>query len=231
MSDYRIKVSIRNNRLLKAMETKGFNSASKFERSYGFCNYTMINLINGSTPPLDKNGEIKPFVKEILDILEINITDAFTKKQLQGFKKHSFTVEAKESQLLQLVDARKPLEINLMENDVNKLIDNLLSSLPKKYEQVIRMSMFENKTTKEIADILKVGKTRVGQIILKGIEKLKTHSNFDKLIESGAIDLFNSTQFKKPEKSYAFFNPKKTLPPDVVDQMNWVFKETFLENK
>ena len=211
MSDYRIKVNIRNNRLLKAMEAKGFSSASKFEKSYGFRNYAMINLINGSIPPLDKNGEIKSFVKEILDILEINITDAFTEKQLQGFKKHSFTVEAKESQLLQLVNARKPLELNLVEKDVNKLIDNLLSSLPKKYEKVIRMSMFENKTNKEIADTLGVGRAWVGAIILKGIEKLKTHSNFNKLIESGAVDLFNSTQFKKPEKFYTPFNPVNKL--------------------
>ena len=217
MSDYRIKVSIRNNRLLKAMEAKGFSSAAKFERSYGFRNYAMINLINGSIPPLDKNGEIKSFVKEILDILEINITDAFTEKQLQGFKKNTFIIEAKESQLLQLVNARKPLEINLVEKDVNKLIDNLLSSLPERYEQTIRMNMFENKTIKEIASILKISKARVGQIILKGIKKLKTHSNFNKLIESGAIDLFNNTQFKKPKESYAPFNPKKTLPLNVVE--------------
>jgi len=209
MSDYRIKVTIRNNRILKAMEAKGFTSVSKFEKSYGFRNYAMINLVNGSKPPLNKCGEIKPFVKEILDILEINITDAFTEKQLQGFKKHSFTVEAKESQLLQLVDARKPLEINLMENDVNKLIDNLLSSLPKKYEQAIRMNMFENKPIKEIAVTLGVGKARVGQIITKGIEKLKTHSNFNRLIESGADDLFKNTKFRLKEKEiYKHFNPK-----------------------
>ena len=207
MSDYRIKVSIRNNRLLKAMEAKGFSSAAKFERSYGFRNYAMINLINGSIPPLDKNGEIKSFVKEILDILEINITDAFTEKQLQGFKKHSFTVEAKESQLLQLINIRKPLEINLMQKDINKLIDNLLSSLPKKYEQVIRMYMFENKRKCEIASQLNLSYSRIDQIIEKGIEKLKTHSNFNKLIESGAVDLFENTQFKKPEKSYMPFNP------------------------
>ena len=207
MSDYRIKVSIRNNRLLKAMEAKGFSSAAKFERSYGFRNYAMINLINGSIPPLDKNGEIKSFVKEILDILEINITDAFTEKQLQGFKKHSFTVEAKESQLLQLINIRKPLEINLMQKDINKLIDNLLSSLPKKYEQVMRMYMFENKIKCEIASQLNLSYSRIDQIIEKGIEKLKTHSNFNKLIESGAVDLFENTQFKKPEKSYMPFNP------------------------
>lgn len=138
MSDYRIRVIIRNNRLLKAMEAKGFKSAAQFERSYGFRGYAMINLINGSIPPLDKNGEVKPFVKEILDILEINITDAFTEKQLQGFKKNTFTIEAKESQLMQLTTAKKPLEMNLIESDVNKLIQNLLSTLPKKYQIAIQ---------------------------------------------------------------------------------------------
>ena len=207
MSDYRIRVSIRNNRLLKAMEAKGFKSAAQFERSYGFRGYAMINLINGSIPPLDKNGEIKHFVKEILDILEINITDAFTEKQLQGFKKNTFTIEAKESQLMQLTSARKPLEMNLIEGDVNKLIKNLLSTLPKNYEQVIRMYMFENKKKCEIALELNLSSSRIDQMVEKGIKKLQTHSNFNKLIESGAVDLFENTKFKKPEVSYAPFNP------------------------
>jgi len=221
MSDYRIKVNIRNNRLLKAMEAKGFTSASKFEKSYGFRNYAMISLINGSKPPLNKNGETKPFVKEILDILEISITDAFTEKQLQGFKKNTFTIEAKESQLLQLINNRKPLEINLMEKDVNKLIDNLLSSLPKKYEQVIRMYMFENKRKCEIASQLNLSSSRIDQIVEKGIEKLKTHSNFNKLIESGAVDLFENTKFKKPKTSYARFNPINKMK---IEEINKIYE-------
>jgi RNA polymerase sigma factor (sigma-70 family) len=209
MSDYRIKVSIRNNRLLNAMEKKGFKYASQFARAYAIKESNVINLINGAIPPLNCNGEIKPLVKEILDILDINIEQAFTEKQLQGFKKHTFTVEAKESQLLQLINARKPLEMNLIENDVHKLVDNLLSSLPKQYEQAIRMNVFENKTVKEIAVVLGVGTTRVRQIIEKGINKLKTKNNFNKLIETGAIDLFNNTKFKKPDKNPEFFFRKK----------------------
>lgn len=219
MSDYRIRVIIRNNRLLKAMEAKGFKSASQFERSYGFNNYAMINLINGSNSPLNKKGEIRPFVKEILDILEISITDAFTEKQLQGFKKNSFTIEAKESQLMQLTSARKPLEMNLIESDVNKLIKNLLSTLPEKYQIAIQMHIFENKPFKDVADVLKVSKARAQQLVVKGINKLKTNSNFSKLIESGAIDLFENTKFKKPEKLYTHFNPikKQTLPTNIIN--------------
>lgn len=207
MSDYRIRVSIRNNRLLKAMEAKGFKSAAQFERSYKFRGYAMINLINGSIPPLDKNGEIKPFVKEILDILEINITDAFTEKQLQGFKKNTFTIEAKESQLMQLTSAKKPLEMNLIESDINKLIKNLLSTLPKKNQIAIQMNIFENKQFKEIANVLKVSRGRAGQLVSQGIKKLQTHSNFNKLIEFGAIDLFENTKFEKPKTPYMPFNP------------------------
>jgi len=204
MSDYRIRVSIRNNRLLKAMEAKGFKSAAQFERSYGLRKYAMIGLVNGSRPPLNKKGEITPFVKEILDILEINITDAFTEKQLQGFKKNTFTIEAKESQLMQLTSARKPLEMNLIESDVNKLVKNLLSTLPERYQIAIQMNLFENKPLKDVADILKVSRARAQQIVLKGINRLKTTSNFTKLIESGAVDLFENTKFKKPEQLCRF---------------------------
>ena len=204
MSDYRIRVSIRNNRLLKAMEAKGFKSAAQFERSYGLRKYAMIGLVNGSRPPLNKKGEITPFVKEILDILEINITDAFTEKQLQGFKKNTFTIEAKESQLMQLTSARKPLEMNLIESDVNKLVKNLLSTLPERYQIAIQMNLFENKSLKDVADILKVSRARAQQIVLKGINRLKTTSNFTKLIESGAVDLFENTKFKKPEQICRF---------------------------
>ena len=220
MSDYRIRVSIRNNRLLKAMEAKGFKSAAQFERSYKFNHYFVTSLINGSTPPLDKNGEIKHFVKEILDILEISITDAFTEKQLQGFKKNTFTIEAKESQLMQLTSARKPLEMNLIESDVNKLIQNLLSTLPKNYEQVIRMYMFENKKKCEIALELNLSSSRIDQMVEKGIKKLKTTSNFTKLIESGAIDLFENTKFKKPEKPYMPFNPVNKLKENETHYIN-----------
>jgi signal transduction histidine kinase len=50
--------------------------------------------------------KLKPFVKEILDILDISLEDAFTEKQLKGFKKHSFTIEAKESHLTQIAEIK-----------------------------------------------------------------------------------------------------------------------------
>ena len=201
MSDYRVRVNIRNNRLLKAMEAKGFTSASKFERSYGLRNYSMINLVNGTIPPLTREGKIRPLVKEILEILGISIEQAFTEKQLEGFKKNSFTFEAKESQLIKIAEMKRPLEISLMEKDIKTLIDTYIYSLPETHRKVIRGIIYENRTLEDLAKELKVTRERVRQIYKRGIHKLRTSENFEKLIESGARDLFNSTMFVRFPKN------------------------------
>ena len=201
MSDYRVRVNIRNNRLLKAMEAKGFTSASKFERSYGLRNYSMINLVNGTIPPLTREGKIRPLVKEILEILGISIEQAFTEKQLEGFKKNSFTFEAKESQLIKIAEMKRPLEISLMEKDIKTLIDTYIYSLPETHRKVIRGIIYENRTLEDLAKELKVSRERIRQIYKRGIHKLRTSENFEKLIESGARDLFNSTMFVRFPKN------------------------------
>jgi len=201
MSDYRVRVNIRNNRLLKAMEAKGFTSASKFERSYGLRNYSMINLVNGTIPPLTREGKIRPLVKEILEILGISIEQAFTEKQLEGFKKNSFTFEAKESQLMKIAEMKRPLELSLMEKDIKTLIDTYIYSLPETYRKVIRGIIYENRTLEDLAKELKVSRERIRQIYKRGIHRLRTSENFEKLIESGARDLFNSTMFVRFPKN------------------------------
>jgi len=195
MTDYRVRVTIRNNRILKAIEAKGFSSVQKFCEQYKL-NYVGVNsIINGSREPLSEKGEIKELVKEILDILEISLDKAFTEKQLKGFKKNSFTIEAKESQLIQIAEMKKPLEISLMEKDIRTLIDTYVYSLPEKHRKVVRGVIYENRTLDDLGTELKVSRERVRQIFKKAILKLRTSENFDKLIESGARDLFKSTSF------------------------------------
>ena len=218
MSDYRVRINIRNNRLLKAMEARGFTSATKFEKSYGLHNYSMINLVNGSYAPLDKKGEIKPFVKEILEILNISLEDAFTEKQLKGFKKNSFTIEAKESQLTQIAEMKKPLEISLIEKDVKTLIDTYVYSLPEKHRKIVKAIIYENRTLKDLAKELNVSRERVRQLFKNAIRKLRTSENFEKLIESGARDLFENTIFSRfPENKISLRDDFEIVKGEIND--------------
>jgi len=219
MSDYRVRVTIRNNRILKAIEAKGFSSVQKFCDQYKL-NYLGVNsIINGSREPLSEKGELKELVKEILDILNISLDKAFTEKQLKGFKKNSFTIEAKESQLMQIAEIKKPLEISLMEKDIRTLIDTYVYSLPEKYRVVVKGLIYENRTLEDLGTELNVTRERIRQIFKRAVLRLRTSENFEKLIESGARDLFENTSFIRfPENnvnSKGGFKPREEKTNEV----------------
>ena len=202
MSDYQVKVIIRNNRILKAIKAKGFNSPTDLARKYKITGTKIIGIISGKIKPLDRNGELRDYVKDLLDVIDLTVEQAFTERQLQGFKKHRFVFEAKENDLLQIVSSKiKPLEISMMEKDVATLIDGCIYSLPENYRKVIRGIIYENKTLQDLGKELNVGRERIRQIYKRGILKLRTSENFEKLIESGARDLFKNTLFSKSPKN------------------------------
>lgn len=196
MSDYQVKVVIRNNRLLKAIKAKGFNSPTDLARKYQITNSKLIGIISGKIKPLDRNGELRDYVKDLLDIIDLTVEQAFTPRQLQGFKKNRFVFEAKENDLLQIIsENKKPLEISVMEKDVTALIDTYVYSLPENYRKIIKGIIYENRTLDSLGKELNISRERVRQIYRRGIIKLRTSDNFKKLVESGAIDLFKNTIF------------------------------------
>ena len=198
MSDYQVKIVIRNNRLLKAIKAKGFNSPTDLARKYKITGSKLIGIISGKIKPLDRNGELRDYVKDLLDIIDLTVEQAFTQRQLQGFKKHRFVFEAKENDLLQIVsENKKPLEISVMERDVKNLINNYLSTLPERYATIIKGIIYNNKSYSEIARELNITVERVRQIYKRGIIKLRTSDNFKKLIQSGAVDIFKNTIFSE----------------------------------
>jgi RNA polymerase sigma factor (sigma-70 family) len=201
MSDYQVRVVIRNNRLLKAIKAKGFNSPTDLARKYKMQGTNIIGIISGKIKPLDRNGELRSYVKDLLDIIDLTVEQAFTKRQLQGFKKHRFVFEANETDLLQIISTnKKPLELSMMEKDVQNLINNYLSTLPERYAKVIKGIIYNGKNYTDMSKELNITVERTRQIYKRGIIKLRTNDNFKKLINSGAIDLFKNTIFSNKEK-------------------------------
>src|SRR5210317_904831 len=102
MNDYRVKITIRNDRILSKIEELGFQSVMQFCKHTGMA-YTYINnVINGKISPLREKGELRDVVKILLENLDMEVEDAFTERQLQGFAKNSFETKVKEKQLLQM---------------------------------------------------------------------------------------------------------------------------------
>mgnify|MGYP003645600871 FL=1 len=192
--DYRLKVTIRNDRLLTAMENMGFESMAQFTQTHGLSYQRTGEIFNGKLKPLNNQGELTSTAKEILSILNLETDEAFTERQLKGFVKTSFEKRVTEKALLKIADPVKNHEFLLMEKDVNKILSEMLSKLPPRYEKVVRMinglGGHEVCSYKKIASELNIGSGRVSQMYLKALQKLSTTSNLEKLKNAGIKNIY-----------------------------------------
>ena len=201
MNDYRVKITIRNERLLAAMEGMGYKSVAEFSRSQGLNGVKVREIFNGKIPPLDREGNPKELTKEILEILNLTIEKAFTEKQLKGFKKHTFEVKIEEEKLLQIISPAKNQEIKVIEQEVKSKLSEILSTLTPREEKILRMrfgiGMNTDHTLEEVGLQFSVTRDRIRQIEDKALRKLKHPTVARKLMEVGAQDAFTRVNFKK----------------------------------
>lgn len=202
MSDYRVKITIRNDRLLSKMEEMGFKSVMQFCKHTGMPYVNTNCIFNGRLSPIKENGDVKKNVKLLLENLDMTVEEAFTTRQLEGFSKNSFETKVKEKQLLQIINKPKNLEMKAIENDVKLTLSNIFSRyLSPKYEKVLRMrygiGLDTEHTLEEVGLVLQTTRERVRQIELKAIEKLKQPEVMSQLINTGFSDLFTKVDLNK----------------------------------
>ena len=126
MKDYRIKVTIRNDRLLTAMESDGYLSVSQFTKAHGLDYMRTSEIFRGKRKPLNSKGELIPLAEEILSILNLSTHEAFTERQLKGFIRTTYEKSVKEKELLKLVNPVQNHELLMMEKDIKSLAVLLL---------------------------------------------------------------------------------------------------------
>ena len=219
MSDYRVRISIRNERLLSAIEEAGYPSARQCSIANGYPEYLVGTLVSGARKPLDSTtGKPTKFCKEVLEILGKNIEDCFTPRQLKGFKKSSYQIKVDEKELEQLISPHKSQEHILIESDLDKKISEVLSTrLTPRQEKIVRMhfgiGIDREHTMSEIAEHFNVTTPRIGQLLAKAIIKLKHVSSTSLLLSTGFYDTFTKVNVnsKKINKAEAYLQLEKSI--------------------
>ena len=206
MSDYRVRISIRNERLLSAIEEAGYPSARQCSIANGYKDYVIGNLVSGVIKPLNtKTGKPTKFCKEVLKILGKNIEDCFTPRQLQGFKKSSYQIKVDEKELKQLVSYHKNEGDSLLEADLDKKITQVLSiRLTPREEKIVRLyygigSETTPQTYEEISLLYQVTRERVKQICDKAIRKLQHPVTKGLLLSTGFYEKFTKVDVNPVE--------------------------------
>ena len=196
MKDYRVKITIRNDRLLSAIEGMGFISVAQFCKKFELEYQRTTEIINGKLKPLNDNGTPKKTCDQLLAILGLDIEEAFTDRQLQGFSKRTFETKVAESELKQMIAPVKNQEVKMIEQDVSKKINEILSKyLTPRSERVLRMrfgvGMMSSHTYEEIALDLGLTRERVRQIEQKAIKTLSNKKEcLRELASTGFYEVF-----------------------------------------
>jgi RNA polymerase sigma factor (sigma-70 family) len=204
MQDYRIKVTIRNERLLSAIEAMGCVSVRSFCLKYSEDYQRTTEVVNGKFKPINKDGKLNTRVENLLEILGLSVDEAFTPRQLKGFRNSSFQVKMEETELKQLVDPIRNQEQKHLEADVKHTLDTVLKTrLSPREEKVVRMrfgiGMNTDHTLEECATHFSVTKERIRQIETKAVRRLKHPSALNSIINTGFYDIFTKVDIK-PEQ-------------------------------
>ena len=206
MKDYRIKVTIRNDRLLTAMERDGYLSVAQFTKTHGLDYMRTSEIFRGKRKPLNSKGELTPLAEEILSILNLSTHEGFTERQLKGFIRTTYEKSVKEKELLKLVNPVQNHELLMMEKDINKIIGEMLSELPPRSENIVRrvngIGLACESSYREIAAELGCTQSRIGQIYQKALRLLSRPHNLEKLKEAGISDVHGLFSRKRHKGEY-----------------------------
>ena len=202
MKDYRVKITVRNDRILSKIESE-YASVRNFCMAMNLDYQRITDLIRG-TSPINAKGEIKELVKKLMEALGCTIDELFTEKQLKGFVSHNkFETKVEEKDLMKIKQDIKPLELGMMEQDVTKVLNKIFHKfLTPREERVIRMRFgigtWSDSTLAEVGLQFEVTQERIRHIEQNAMKKLSSPEVINELRNAGIQDIFSKVDIKGP---------------------------------
>lgn len=176
MNDYRIKLQVKNNRLLERREKLNL-SQPDFARFADVSLHVLRQLEAMRTSPLTTRGEWKPCAKGIADFLGVELAELWPEHMQRAIE----PIEVK-TNVTPIALPPDPVEVK----QLGAAIGTALSSLTPREEQIVRMRYglgdFEREhSLEEIAERFEVSRERARQVCERAMGKLRHRSRSTRL--------------------------------------------------
>ena len=195
MEEFNIKISVRNNLILKAIENAGYTNMQKFSKECDISLTGLYNLINLKEAPLTIGGEFSKTAKSLMEALGACPVELWTDEQLT-MKLRSNRVErelGKESLEIALrSNARSLIGMdyvgqNLDEEVMATVISDKIDSLTPRQAKILRMrfgiGVDREHSLQEIASMFRMSRENVRMIEAKALRHMRHSSRSDTLKE------------------------------------------------
>jgi RNA polymerase sigma factor (sigma-70 family) len=192
VDEYRVKVTVRNNLILKAIEDMGYTNLNKFATAEKISLEGLYGLVNLKKAPIGVDGEFSKPAKELMEVLGACPTDLWTEEQLTlTLRKNSEERQlSKEAMQIALQSGARSL-IGLPYDEVEnkqreKVIFDILETITPRCKQILSLRFGldgeEEHSLEETAEIMgNVTGERIRQIEARTFRHLRHPSRADKL--------------------------------------------------
>lgn len=188
MTDYRVTVTVKNARILRAMERAGFDSVAALARAMDISTTTLHTLLALRRSPLsrgrgangDNNRPLRwiPTVEKLSFILKVPVEELFSPAQRNpsgSLNRKSIDVSETDvrAYIANASFTAPALEDGLIKKDtLRKII--IEAKLDAREDEIVAGTFFEDKYAPDFAEKFGISKTRADQLRDKALRKLKS---------------------------------------------------------
>ena len=202
VSDYRVKISVSNARIRRAMEAAGYTSVLQMCRVKNLAIGNTFDLVNMKAYPLNKKGEWRKCVLELADALYVLPDDLFSERQkVLVLKTSTGSKDVTETELTRISEQHvwdnrledmqdnegiREIAHEQTENLLNATMEACLTPREKKILEARFGFSGEERTLEDIAKQYDLSRERIRHIEAKALRKLQAQAGF-KSSEVGKI--------------------------------------------
>jgi RNA polymerase sigma factor (sigma-70 family) len=189
MKEFRLKVSVRNNLLLSAIEEQGYKSVAEFERACEIGIGRINNLVAMREAPILQSGEFSQKAKLVMEVLGAAPTDLWTEQQLTIKLKNNSGERAIDANLVQHLLEQKNRtdylpspEDSLLAAETSAIVNEVLGTLKPREKDILVERFEKDLTLEEVGNHHGLSKERIRGIESKALRKLQ-HESRSKILK------------------------------------------------
>ena len=200
MSDYRVKVTVSNARIRRAIENAGFKTVGALCAHAGLSPSEVGGLVNMKDSPISsKTGAWRNIVLELSDALGVAPDDLFSESQrVVKLKTNTGYKDVEESSLVRIaasyINERRLEDLQenaaveeIADSQVTNIISNALTVLKPRQQKILNMRFGLNghkeMTLDEVAKDFNLSRDRIRQIEQQALRKLRGRDSAEYLRE------------------------------------------------
>jgi transcriptional regulator with XRE-family HTH domain len=169
MSDYAVKITIKNGRILSRMRARGIESLAELARQSGIGYQMLTQIVSLKRRPVGVRGEWAAGLENVAGVLQCDVDDLFSDAQREmALERNSGEVYMDEPEVMALTTG-DPERAYWIKNEAQRLLD----AMPDGRHKSVVMRHMDGETIDEIACDMGISRSRVAQIEQQAMLRMK----------------------------------------------------------